>query len=102
MSCAEVVMEKKYLSIRVSLICLAALSAPLKAQVPSDMPVDVRLWRTVGTPRVVDTPDVAVAAPAPTEARTISADLLRQPLSQKARQMLQKGQRAAIAGDHEG
>jgi len=33
-------------------------------------------------------------------ARTISADLLRQPLSSKAKQILQKAQRAADSGDH--
>ena len=33
-------------------------------------------------------------------ARTISVDLLRQPLSSKARQILQKAQHAADAGDH--
>ena len=32
--------------------------------------------------------------------RTISADLLRQPVSRKARQILQKAQHAADAGDH--
>jgi len=65
------------------------------------MPLEVRLWRTVGTPRVVDAREVPPPAQAPAEA-SVSADLLRHPLSRKARQMLQKAQRAAEAGDHAG
>jgi tetratricopeptide (TPR) repeat protein len=45
----------------------------------------------------------AVLAPPPTETRaaqTISADLLRQPLSRKAKEILQKAQHASDAGDH--
>ena len=82
-------------------ICLAALALPMPAQSPSDMPLEVRLWRTVGTPRVVDAREVPPPAQAPAEA-SVSADLLRHPLSRKARQMLQKAQRAAEAGDHAG
>jgi len=49
--------------------------------------------------RVVDLP-VSQAPAETTMARTISADLLRQPLSRKAKQILQKAQHAADAGDH--
>jgi tetratricopeptide (TPR) repeat protein len=42
----------------------------------------------------------SVRSPAETQvAQTISADLLRQPLSRKAKEILQKAQRAADAGD---
>src|SRR6266853_3364472 len=100
MCCAEDVMLGRRLLIRATPICLA-LALPLPAQTPSDMPLEVRLWRTVGTPRVVDAPDV----PPPSQASagaSVSADLLRHPLSPKARQMLQKAQRAAETGDHAG
>ena len=80
-------MEKKRVSIRALLPGLAALAFPLLAQVPA------------GSPRVVDFPDTPSARETPV-ARTISADLLRQPLSAKARQILQRAQQAADAGDH--
>ena len=49
--------------------------------------------------RVIDLPDSQVPGET-SAARTISADLLRQPLSRKAKQILQKAQQAADAGDH--
>jgi tetratricopeptide (TPR) repeat protein len=51
--------------------------------------------------RVVDLP-VPQPTAETTLARTISADLLRQPLSRKAKQILEKAQHAADAGDHPG
>jgi tetratricopeptide (TPR) repeat protein len=88
---------------KASLPCLAvALAAPIAAQVPiapNDMPPEVRAWRMGGTVRVVDFPDPPRpdAAPAPD---AVSADVLRHPLSSKARRMLKKAQQAAESGDH--
>jgi len=48
---------------------------------------------------VIDLPDSQLPGETST-AQTISADLLRQPLSRKAKQILQKAQQAADAGDH--
>lgn len=47
----------------------------------------------------IDLPDSPLPGE-PSAPRTISVDLLRQPLSHKAKQILQKAQRAADAGDH--
>jgi tetratricopeptide (TPR) repeat protein len=75
------------------------LAATMDAQTPLGLPLDIRLGQRVGLPAVVDVPDLG--PPANTgPAAVISADLLRHPLPAKARQMLQKAQRAADAGDH--
>ena len=74
------------------------LTATMAAQTPLGLPLEVRLGQRAGTPVIVDAPELPAAnAPSP---ETISADLLRYPLPAKARQMLQRAQHAAIAGDH--
>ena len=72
------------------------LAATMAAQTPSHLPLEVRLGQTGGAPIIVDAPEM----PAPSAPTAISADLLRHPLPAKARQILQKAQRAADAGDH--
>ena len=78
-----------------SFVLLAATAA---AQTPSPLPLEVRLGQRAGTPLIVDAPELPAANASSLE--TVSADLLRHPLPVKARQMLQKAQRAADAGDH--
>src|SRR5260370_42496209 len=73
---------------------IALLSAPMAAQVADTTPLDVRLWR-MGTPRVVDFPNPPPRPESVPAAGTISADLLRYPLSDKGRQMPLKAQSAA-------
>jgi tetratricopeptide (TPR) repeat protein len=62
---------------------LALLSIPVAAQVANIAPVEA------DSPRMENPPT-----------GIISADLLRHPLPKRARQMLQKAQRAAQSGDH--
>jgi len=81
-----------------STLCCMLLAATMAAQTPSHLPLEVRFGQRGGAPVIVDAPEMpAPSAPAPS---AISADLLRHPLPAKARQILQKAQRAADAGDH--
>ncbi len=70
------------------------LGAPLAAQVPATITLDLPSMKKV------DAPVQTAASPKPATAPIVSAELLRQPLPSKARQMLLKGQRASDSGDH--
>jgi len=74
------------------------LAATMAAQTPSHLPLEVRLGQTGGAPIIVDAPEMPASSA--TSPAAISADLLRHPLPAKARQILQKAQRAADAGEH--
>jgi hypothetical protein len=99
-------MRQERLPVRLGVQCtwsvwltsLVGLTATAVAQ-PSHLPLDVRVGHSAGSPAVVDVPDIG--PPVNTgPAMAISADLLRHPLPPKARQTLEKAQRAADAGDH--
>src|SRR5882724_2734583 len=79
------------------LTMILPFTAPAVAQVADTAPLDVRL-AIMGATRI-DSPDTPPNT-GPATAGTISADLLRHPLSSKARQLLQKAQRTAQSGDH--
>jgi tetratricopeptide (TPR) repeat protein len=73
---------------------LLMLGTPLAAQVHTTITLDASSLKKVDSPQ--DTASRAKTSPA----RMVSADLLRQPLPAKARQMLLKAQGASDAGDH--
>jgi Flp pilus assembly protein TadD len=73
---------------------LLILGTPLAAQVPATITLDLPSMKKVEASS--EMPAHSKVAPA----ATVSAELLRQPLPPKARQMLMKGQRASNAGDH--
>jgi|SRR5579871_1219583 len=73
---------------------LLILGTPLAAQVPATITLDVPSMKKVETSATTS------ATPKPAPAPMVSAELLRQPLPSKARQMLLKGQSAANSGNH--
>src|SRR5580704_6775464 len=73
---------------------LVILGTPLAAQVPATITLDLPSMKKVEASAT--TSPSPKTAPAP----IVSAQLLRQPLPSKARQMLIKGQRASDTGDH--
>jgi tetratricopeptide (TPR) repeat protein len=75
----------------------ALLALPLAAQTsdPQEAPIASRFWSTA--PVIIDPTSVHPERP-----RTISAELLRYPLSGKALHMLQKALHKSEAGDHAG
>src|ERR1700690_4158997 len=74
---------------------LLILGVPLAAQVTTTITLDASSLKKVDLPHETS----SRAKPVPGTG-TVSADLLRQPLPAKARQMLLKAQSASNAGDH--
>ena len=73
---------------------LFILGTPLAAQVPATITLDLPSMKKVEASATTS------AGPKTAPTPTVSAELLRQPLPSKARQMLLKGQRASDGGDH--
>ncbi len=83
---------------RLKLTCsLALLAFPLGAQPNSEHHDPLALGLGMTLPVVLDRPTVD-----PEQARTVSAELLRYPLSAKVSRMLQKALRTSEAADHSG
>jgi tetratricopeptide (TPR) repeat protein len=79
------------------LACLLILGIPLAAQVTTTITLDASSLKKVDLPHETGSPAKTMPNPAP---GTVSAELLRQPLPPKARQMLLKAQHASNRGDH--
>lgn len=78
--------------------CLTMLLSPLFAQGPSDAAINIWLLERMGATAVRDVPGATVQEKAP--AGTVSVDLLRHRLPEKARRMLLQALRVIETGDH--